>query len=158
MPLKHRMENLRLVGDFFQHSYTELERPSYIFPFRATALFIENTRFVSFDIKFTRQGFEKACLHREACRAIQHAFSKPSLVNLISKDTNLVFFLSVFVMPAIMTSFSIFVLIQHHYRCHSKSATSSWPDKGTCREVDNVYQAMCNYAVKYARWLINEVS
>ena len=44
---------------------------------------IENTRWVSFDIKFTRQGFENACWHREACRAIQHAFSKPSLVNLI---------------------------------------------------------------------------
>ena len=29
-------------------------------------------------------------------RAIQHAFSKPSLVNLISKDTNLVFYLSVY--------------------------------------------------------------
>ena len=28
----------------------------------------------------------------EACRAIQHAFSKPSLVNLISKDANLVFY------------------------------------------------------------------
>ena len=27
---------------------------------------------------------------------IQHAFSKPSLVNLISKDVNLVFFLSVY--------------------------------------------------------------
>ena len=36
---------------------------------------------MSFDIKFTRQGFENACWHREACRAIQHAFSKPSLVN-----------------------------------------------------------------------------
>ena len=57
--------------------------------------FIENTRWVSFDIKFTRQGFENACWHREACRAIQHAFSKPSLVNLISKDANLVFYLSV---------------------------------------------------------------
>ena len=57
---------------------------------------IENTRFVSFDIKFTRQGFENACWHREACRAIQQAFSKPSLVNLISKDTKLVFYLSVF--------------------------------------------------------------
>ena len=32
----------------------------------------------------------------EACRAIQHAFSKPNLVNLISKDTNLVFYLSVY--------------------------------------------------------------
>ena len=57
---------------------------------------IENTRWVSFDIKFTRQGFENACWHREACRASQHAFSKPSLVNLISKDANLVFYLSVY--------------------------------------------------------------
>ena len=57
---------------------------------------IENTRWVSFDIKFTRQGFENACWHREACRAIQHSFSMPSLVNLISKDANLVFYLSVY--------------------------------------------------------------
>ena len=49
-----------------------------------------------FVIKFTRQGFENACWHREACRAFQHAFSKPSLVNLISKDSNLVFYLSVY--------------------------------------------------------------
>ena len=47
-------------------------------------------------MKFTKQGFENACLHCEACRAIQHAFSKPSLVNLISKDANLVFYLSVY--------------------------------------------------------------
>ena len=58
--------------------------------------YIENTRWVSFDIKFTRQGFENACWHREARRAIQHAFSKPSLVNLISKDASLVFYLSVY--------------------------------------------------------------
>ena len=57
---------------------------------------IENSRWVSFDIKFTRQGFENACWHREASRAIQHAFSKPSLANLISKDANLVFYLSVY--------------------------------------------------------------
>ena len=57
---------------------------------------LENTRWVCFYIKFTRQGFENACWHREACRAIQHAFSKPSLVNLISKDANLVFDLSVY--------------------------------------------------------------
>ena len=31
---------------------------------------------------------------------------------------------------AIMTSFSICMLIQRHKRRHSKSATSSWPDKG----------------------------
>ena len=49
---------------------------------------IENTRWVSIDIKFTRQGFENASWCREACRAIQHSFSKPSPVNLISKDAN----------------------------------------------------------------------
>ena len=57
---------------------------------------IENTRLVSFDIKFTRQGLENACWHREVCRAIQHVFSKPSQVNLISKVANLVFYLSVY--------------------------------------------------------------
>ena len=50
---------------------------------------------MSFDIKLTRQGFENACGHHEACRALQYAFSKPSPVNLISKDLNLVFYLSV---------------------------------------------------------------
>ena len=75
---------------------------------------IENTRWVSFDIKFTRQGFENACWHREACRAIQHAFSKPSLVNLISKDANLVFYLSgsqfwTLFKLAIMTYFFLFL-------------------------------------------------
>ena len=90
---------------------------------------------MSFDIKFTRQGFENACWHREACRVIQQAFSKPSLVNLISKDANLVFYLSVYPMlNTLLTSyhdvFLMFVLIQRHKRRHSKSATSSWPDKG----------------------------
>ena len=47
---------------------------------------IENTRWVSFYIKFTRQGFENACWHREACWAIQHAISKASLVNLIQRS------------------------------------------------------------------------
>ena len=80
---------------------------------------IENTRWVSFDIKFTRQGFENACWHREACRAIQHAFSKPSLVNLISKDANLVFYLSVNpLLNTLQTSDNDvifdFVLIQRH--------------------------------------------
>ena len=81
--------------------------------------YIANTRWVSFDIKFTRQGFENACWHREAYRAIQHAFSKPSLVNLISKDANLVFYLSVYpFLNTLQTSnydvFFIFVLIQRH--------------------------------------------
>ena len=35
-------------------------------------------------------------LNHKACRAIQHAFSKLSLVNLIAKDMNLVFYLSVY--------------------------------------------------------------
>ena len=38
-----------------------------------------------FYIKFSRQGFENDYWHRKACRAIQQAFSKPGLVNLISK-------------------------------------------------------------------------
>ena len=59
-------------------------------------LSIENTRWVSFDIKFTRQRFENACWHREAFQAIQKAYSKPSLVNLIWKDANLVFYLSAY--------------------------------------------------------------
>ena len=85
----------------------------------AVNLKIENTRWVSFDITFTGQGFENACWHREACRAIQHAFSKPSLVNLISKDANLVFYLSVY--PLLNTrqtsDYDVifdFVLIQRH--------------------------------------------
>ena len=51
-------------------------------------------------------------------------------------------FISLFIFSlfklAIMTSFSIFALIQRHL-WHLKSATSSWPDKGTCREIDNLY-------------------
>ena len=27
---------------------------------------------MSFDVKFTRQGFENACGHREACRGIEN--------------------------------------------------------------------------------------
>ena len=50
----------------------------------------------------------------EACQAIQHALLKPSLVNLISKDPNLVFYLLVYLKLVIMTLFSIFVLIQRH--------------------------------------------
>ena len=41
----------------------------------------------------------------------------------------------------------IFVLIQRHKRHNSNRVTSSRPDKGTCREIDNVYQATCNNAV-----------
>ena len=53
----------------------------------------------------------------------------------ISKDANLVFYLSVYpLLNSLQTSdydvFFVFVLIQRYYRRHSKSATSSWPDKG----------------------------
>ena len=40
----------------------------------------------------------------------------------------------------IMKSLSSFVLIQCQWKCHSKSETSWWPDKATCREIGNVYQ------------------
>ena len=54
----------------------------------------------------------------EACRAIQYAFSKPGLVNLISKDVNLVFYLSVYpLLNTLQTSdydVIFFVLIQRH--------------------------------------------
>ena len=105
---------------------------------------IENTRWVSFDIKFTRQGFENACWHREACRAIQHAFSKPSLVNLITKDANLVFYLSVYpLLNTLQTSdydviFDFCVIsdvIQKVQRHHDLI-------KVTCREIGNVYEIM----------------
>ena len=59
---------------------------------------------VSLDIKFTRPGCEKACWHHKACRAIQHAFSKPSLVDLISKGVNMVFYLSVYLLFSLQIS------------------------------------------------------
>ena len=59
---------------------------------------------MSFDIKFTEQGIENACRHRKACQAIQHAFSKPSLVHLISKDWNLVFILSAYQVDLLQSS------------------------------------------------------
>ena len=46
----------------------------------------------------------RSLLNREACRAIQHAVLKPSRVNLISKDENLVFYLSVYKLSSLQTS------------------------------------------------------
>ena len=85
----------RVKSDLFGQT-AKFGQPPCLFHSSTIGIKIENTRWVSFDIKFTRQGFENACWHREACRAIQIAFSKPSLVNLISKDANLVFYLSVY--------------------------------------------------------------
>ena len=66
-------------------------------------------------------------VNREACRAIQHAFAKPSLVSLISKDVNLVFYSSVYKLFHCSTS-DYDVIIDFHVDsmswCHSKSATS----------------------------------
>ena len=97
--------------------------------FQLDSSYIENTRWVSFDIKFTRQGFENACWHREACRAIQHAFSKPGLETLISKDANLVFYLSVYPLLNTLQTFD-FCVDSASLATSFKSATSSWPDKG----------------------------
>ena len=90
---------------------------------------------MSFDIRFTRKGFENACWHREACRAIQHAFSKPSLVNFISKGANLVFYLSVYpLLNTVQTNdydvIFYFCVDSASFATSFKSATSSWPDKG----------------------------
>ena len=71
-----------------------------------------NTRFASFDIKVTRLGFENACrIARHALRC-QQAFSKPRLINLISKDTHLVF--SISKVGAISdTVINVYVLVQN---------------------------------------------
>ena len=49
------------------------------------------SRFVHIDIKFTRPGFKNTCWIPRQVSRWQLAFSKPCLVNLISKDTHLVF-------------------------------------------------------------------
>ena len=49
-----------------------------------------------FDIKFPGKVLRAlVLLNHEACRVFQHVFLTLSLVNLISKDTNMVFYLSV---------------------------------------------------------------
>ena len=81
-------------------------------------MYIENTGWVSFDIKFTRQGFENASWHREA-----------------SKDANLVFYLSVYPLLNTLKTSDYDLIIDFFVDSASlaksfKSATSSWPDKG----------------------------
>ena len=51
---------------------------------------IEDPRWLSFYINLTRKSFENACWIVWLCRASQHAFSKQSLVSLISKVAYLV--------------------------------------------------------------------
>ena len=126
-----------------KHAFHIIHNTSHLFHCSASPQKkeIENTRWVSFDIKFTRQGFENACWHREACWAIQHGFSKPSLVNLISKDASLVFYLSVYQLfhssNKRLCNFCFFVSIQGHEQVIQK-VQSAWPD-GTCCKKDNIY-------------------
>ena len=73
---------------------------------------------------------------------IQHAFSKPSLVNLISKDTNLVFYLSVY--PLLNTLQTSVYDVIFHFCVDSASLATSFKNhhdliKVTCREIGNVY-------------------
>ena len=119
---------------------------------------MENTRWVSFDIKFTRQGFENACWHRKACRAIQHGFSKPSPRSLPSNSTCIlkakpgkldikrrgpgILFISLPIVWQLWGNF-LFLCQFSVIVSYSKSAMSSWPDKGTRREIYNAYQATC---------------
>ena len=75
---------------------------------------------------------------------IQHAFSKPSLVNLISKDANLIFYLSVY--PLLNTlQTSNYDVIFDFYVDLASLATSFKVQrhhdliKVTCREIGNSY-------------------
>ena len=52
----------------------------------------ENTMSVYFDVKFIRQD-QKQCRHGEACKASATCFWS-SLINLISRDIYMVFYLS----------------------------------------------------------------
>ena len=92
-----RYHHLKIIMSSLSHAFSL--SPHFLLyhhAFLKSARDIENTRWVSFDIKFTRQGFENTCWHHNACRFNQHAFPKLSLENLLSKDVNLVFYLSAY--------------------------------------------------------------
>ena len=94
---------------------------------------------MSFDIKFT-----------EACKAIQNAFSKPSLVNLISKDANLVFYLSVYTLLNTLQTSDYDVIFDFCVDSASLARSLKMQShhdliKVTCREIGNVYQVMLKY-------------
>ena len=81
------------------------------------------------------------------------AVSKPSLVNLISKDANLVFYLSVYPLLNTLQTSNYDVIFD--FCVDSASLATSFkkcnvimtPIKATCREIDSVYQATRNNAV-----------
>ena len=58
----------------------------------------------------------------KACRAIQHAFSKPSLENFISNDAKLIFHLSV--RPLVFSSKSAIINLILGFKVDSTSSTS----------------------------------
>ena len=74
---------------------------------------------------------------------IQHAFSMPSLVNFISKDTNLVFYLSAYQTSETMSNglylclFSVIGDVIQKVQRH----------RDLIKAHDNVYQATCNAKV-----------
>ena len=76
---------------------------------------------MSFDIKFSRQGFENACNSTCVLKA------EPGKLDIKRREPGILFIslpvVSIFKL-AIMTSFSIFILIQRHLQRHSKSAMS----------------------------------
>ena len=80
-----------------------------------------------FDSDQARCRLWEPLLNREAVSlVIQHASSKLSLVNLISKNANLFFYLSVYLLIHSLNwqfwpNYRIFRLIQHHWR-HLKTA------------------------------------
>ena len=88
------------------------------------------------------------CFVKTTCsKSEPSCVAKLSLVHLISKDANLVFYLLVYPLFRSSTSdyeenISIFVCIQRHNGRHLKVT-----NKGTCSERDDVYQATGNNVV-----------
>ena len=109
---------------------------------------------VSFDIKFTSQGFweclltspgllrDSTCVLKAKPGKLDIKRCKPGILfislpsfTLQTSDYDIIFY---FCVDSVLLG------------CHSKSATSSWSDKGTCREIDIIYKATWNVAVNVA--------
>ena len=144
---------LSLFNDEFTRS--TYVRFSFSYATKST-LKIENTRWVSFDIKFTRQGFEVACWHREACRAIglentrlvsfDIKFARQGFENACwHREANQVFYLSVYpLLNTLRTSdYDVFFLFLCGFSVISDviQKVQRYNDliKVTCRDIGNVY-------------------
>ena len=69
--------------------------------------------------------------------------AEPGKLDIKRREPGILFIslqVSSFFKLAIMMLLSSFVSSQRHWQLHSKSVTSSWPDKDTCHEIANVYQ------------------